>query len=191
MNKRILSASISAGKEIRTMAFRPGINILFGQHAEEVILTLAGIFGGIPPKSFEAVLHWQEGITLFVSGADGSVFVDGINTAQGDPAWLMKAFHKRRFLNFRNKAHLLDGAQLPEGTSGVSDLLLKKLSDTLAKEDDRPIFIYNFLERLDEASEQKPIFEALLATGRQVFIAVPHYYNIKPLEEMLYDIHIL
>ena len=49
----------------------------------------------------------------------------------------------------------------------------------------------NFFERLDEAVDLQPITEALNATGRQVFIAVPHYYNMKQMEEMPYDIHTL
>ena len=59
--------------------------------------------------------------------------------------------------------------------------------DTLKQKDDCPLFICNFLERLDEAVDLRSIFEALNATGRQVFIAVPHYYEIKELEGMPYD----
>jgi hypothetical protein len=47
------------------------------------------------------------------------------------------------------------------------------------------------LERLDESVDLQPIFKALNATGRQVFIVVPHYYEINTLEEMPYDIHTL
>ena len=122
-------------------------------------------------------------MTFLASGEDGHVFVDGINKERGNTAQLMKAFHKHRFLNFRNQTHVLDGSQLPAGTSGTSDLLLEKLGDVLAQEDDRPLFVYNFLERLDEAVDLQPVFEALNATGRQVFIAIPRYYNIKNLEE--------
>lgn len=181
MQKRILSATVSIGDEISALEFSPGINILYEQTAEEILLTLAGIFGGMPPKPFEAVLNWQDGVTLFVSGGEGRVVLNGIKGSQGDSSQLMKAFHKQRFLNFRNPAHLLDGSRLLDGLSGASDLLLEKLSDTLAIEDDRPLFICNFLERLDEATDLRPIFEALLANRRQVFIAVPYYYK---LEEM-------
>lgn len=189
MHKRILSASVSVqeGEWTPELRFHSGINILRGQGAEDVVLTLAGIFGGIPPKSFNAKLHWQEGITLFVSGRDGRVFIDGVKKAQRNPTQLMKEFHKQRFLNFRNTAHLLDGTQFPAGTSGTTNLLLAKLHDTLAKEDDCPLFVCNFLERLDEAVDLKTIFDALNATGRQVFISVPHYYEINTLEEMPYD----
>lgn len=169
------------------MEFSPGVNILCGPNAEDVVLTLAGIFGGMPPKAFKAVLHWRNGVTLFVSGEDGRVFVNNVKKEQGDSSQLMKKFHKQRFLNFRNNAHLLDGSRLPDGFTGASDLLLKELGDTLAQKNDRPLFIINFLERLDEAVALQPILEALTATGRQIFIAVPHYYNITALEKMPHD----
>ena len=193
MCKRILSACVSVQEGVPPAEFRfcHRINILFGQNAEDVVLTLAGVFGGVPPQSFHAALNWRDDATLFVSGYDGRVFVDSIENKQGDPAQLMKCFYKHRFLNFRKNAHLLDGSRLHAGTSGTGDLLLEKLNATLAKEDDCPLFICNFLERLDEAIDLHPIWEALLATGRQIFIAVPHYYNTKQLEEMHYDIHIL
>ena len=189
MGRRILSASVSVQEEeqARDLRFDSGINILCGQNAEAVVLTLAGIFGGIPPQSFEAALNWRDDAILLVSGYDGCVFVDGIKNKKKDPAQLLKEFHKQRFLTFRNTAHLLDGTQLPAGTSGATNLLLAKLHDTLVKEDDCPLFVCNFLERLDETVDLKTIFDALNATGRQVFISVPHYYEIKTLEEMPYD----
>lgn len=193
MCKRILSACVSVQEGVPPAEFRfcHRINILFGQNAEDVVLTLAGVFGGVPPQSFHAALNWRDDATLFVSGYDGRVFVDSIENKQGDPVRLMKCFYKHRFLNFRKNAHLLDGSRLSAGTSGTGDLLLEKLNATLEKEDDCPLFICNFLERLDEAIDLHPIWEALLATGRQIFIAVPHYYNMKQLEEMPYDIYIL
>ena len=189
MSRAIQSASVSVQKEapFTELRFHPGINILWGADAEDVVLTLAGIFGGMPPKSFQAVLNWRDDAILLVSGYDGCVFVDGIKNEKTDPAQLLKEFHKQRFLTFRNTAHLLDGTQLPAGTSGATNLLLAKLHDTLAKEDDCPLFVCNFLERLDETVDLKTIFDALNATGRQVFISVPHYYEIKTLEEMPYD----
>lgn len=178
MCKRILSANVSNGEEIITITFSPGVNILCGAIADETLLTLAGIFGGIPPKTFQAEINWGEYATLFVSGEDGRVFVNNIEKERGNSAQLIKAFHKLRFLNFRNKTHVFDGSQLPAGTSGASDLLLKKLADALAQKEDHPLFICNFLERLDETVKLQPILEALTATGRQVFIAVPHYYKM-------------
>ena len=184
MCKRILSANVLIQEKEHAMEFSPGINILCGHVAEEVLLTLAGLFGSTPPEAFTAEIQWGEGVAFSLSGVDGRVFVNNIKKERGDSAQLIKAFHKHRFLNSRNKTHILDGSQLPAGTFGASDLLLKKLGDTLVQKEDHPLFIYNFLERLDESINLQPIFKALIATGRQIFIAVPHYYNIPALEKM-------
>ena len=82
---------------------------------------------------------------------------------------------------------IVDGSRLPDGFDSASVLLLKKLRETIDKGDDRPLFVCNFLERLDEAVDLHPIFHSLKATGRQVFIAVPHYYIINTWEELFYD----
>ena len=192
MSKRILSASVSVqeGKQAQKLRFDSGINILRGQDAEDVVLTLAGVLGGMPPKNGKVEIRNADA-SLFISVKDGACGVERAGTQCMNIAQLVKDFHKYRFLNFRNCAHLLDGTQLPAGTSGTTNLLLAKLHDTLAKEDDRPLFVCNFLERLDESVDLQPIFEALNATGRQIFIAAPHYYNMKQLEEMPYDIHTL
>lgn len=78
---------------------------------------------------------------------------------------------------------LLDGARLPAGTAGAGDLLLQKLYAMLSEEDYRPLLICSFLERLDEAVDLRPIFRALYASRRQIFIAVPHCCPIKLPEE--------
>ena len=135
MCKRILSACVSVQEGVPPAEFRfcHRINILFGQNAEDVVLTLAGVFGGVPPQAFHAALNWKDDTTLVVSGYDGRVFVDSIENKQGDPVRLMKCFYKHRFLNFRKNAHLLDGSRLHAGTSGTGDLLLEKLNATLPK----------------------------------------------------------
>lgn len=177
MCKRILSANVLIQEKMHAMEFSPGVNILCGHVAEEMLLTLAGIFGGTPLKTFKAEIKWGEGVTLLVCGEDGRVFVNNLKKERGNSAQLIKTFHKHRFLNFRNKTHILDGSQLPAGTSGASDLLLKKLGDTLAQKEDHPLFICNFLERLDEADDLQEVFEVLNTIGRQVFIVLPHYYE--------------
>ena len=184
MCKRILSASISVqeGKWAQKLRFASGINILCGKNAEDAVLSLAGIFGGMPPQNGKAKIQWDTDAVLFVSITDGACGVEGSKPQNGRIAQNVKAFHKQRFLNYDNRTHILDGSDLPAGFLGAGDLLLKKLGDALAQEDDRPLFVYNFLERLDESIDLQPIFEALLATGRQVFVAVPHYYKIEKLE---------
>lgn len=189
MCKRILSASVSVqeGKQAQTLRFHSGINILRGQGAEDVVLTLAGIFGGMPRKNGKVEIQWHADASLSISVKDSTCGVERVGIQCTNIAQPVKDFHKYRFLNFRYCAHLLDGTQLPAGTSGATNLLLAKLHDTLAKVDDCPLFVCNFLERLDEAVDLKTIFDALNATGRQVFISVPHYYKINTLEKMPYD----
>ena len=189
MNKGIQSASVSVQKEapFTELRFHPGINILWGADAEDVVLTLAGIFGGIPSLNGKAEIQWDADALLFVHIIDGACGVEKANVQRGRAAQLVKEFHKQRFLNFRNCRHILNGARLPAGISGASALLLRKLRDALTNEDDLPLFVCNFPERLDEAVDLKTIFEALNASGRQVFIAVPRSYTINTLEEMPYD----
>jgi hypothetical protein len=81
----------------------------------------------------------------------------------------------------------VDGSRLPDGFDSASDLLLKELRETIDKGEVRPLFVCNFLERLDETVDLHPIFQSLKATGRQVFIAVPHYYEINTWEELYHD----
>ena len=185
MSRIILSATV--GESTPDLRFHPGINILWGQNAEDVLLTLAGIFGGMPPQNGKAEILWNTDALLVVSIKDGACGVERSKPQVESVAQIVKEFHKQRFLNFDSCTHIFDGSALPAGFLGAGDLLLEKLGDVLAQQDDRPLFMYNFLERLDEAVDLRSIFEALNATGRQVFIAVPHYYEIKELEGMPYD----
>jgi len=49
-------------------------------------------------------------------------------------------------------------------------------------DDDRPIFVYDFFERIDESVSVTPYLDALAAVGRQVFIAVCSNYPTKKLK---------
>ena len=182
MSRIVTSVTVS----LRKLRFGPGIHILWGQNGEDIVLGLAGIFGGKIPISIRAEILWCEGITLGVFCRDGACFVDKVEVIHGDPAQLAKAFHKHRLLNFHNRKHILDGADLPAGFSGASELLMEKLRTALTGTDRRPLFVCNLLERLDEAIDLRPIFHRLSATGRQVFIALPHSYPMKTLEEIPY-----
>ena len=51
-------------------------------------------------------------------------------------------------------------------------------------DDDRPIFVYDFFERIDESVSVTPYLDALAAIGRQVFIAVCSNY---PIEKLKHD----
>ncbi len=59
--------------------------------------------------------------------------------------------------------------------------VLIKTADIFSSEDDRPIFIYDYFDRLDEAIDIAPILDKLSSLGRQVFISVCTEY---PCEKM-------
>ena len=60
-----------------------------------------------------------------------------------------------------------------------SNVLIKTANITSC-DDDRPIFIYSYFDRLDEAIDITPILDELASLGRQVFISVcPSYPEIK------------
>ena len=62
--------------------------------------------------------------------------------------------------------------------------VLIKTADVFSSEDDRPIFIYDYFDRLDEAIDVTPILDKLSSLGRQVFISVCANY---PTEKLKHD----
>lgn len=54
-------------------------------------------------------------------------------------------------------------------------------ADVKPCDDTRPIFIYDYFDRLDEATDLDPILNMLVASGRQVFVAVCRNYPIEKL----------
>ena len=49
-------------------------------------------------------------------------------------------------------------------------------ADIIPREDDRPVFIYDYFDRLDEATDITPVINKLASLGRQVFISVCSNY---------------
>lgn len=141
MAKKILSATVG-----ETIRFCPGINILQGENAKALALTLAGIFGGIPPQNGKAELLWDTA-RITISVADGTCTVDaaeGKNIPQ-----IVKDFHKQRFLHFKNQRHIV-----------------KKIPEEI-QIDDRPLFVMDF-----DGEDMHTVFAPLVAAGRQVFVVV-------------------
>ncbi|MBQ9744572.1 MAG: hypothetical protein IJW19_05545 [Clostridia bacterium] len=52
-----------------------------------------------------------------------------------------------------------------------SNVLIKTVN-AVSRSDDRPIFIYDYLDRLDEAIDITPVLNRLSSLGRQIFISV-------------------
>ena len=137
MCKRILSATVFIQEETHVMAFSSGINILYGQNGEDVLLTLAGIFGGKQIKSFQAELQWQDGVTFLASGEDGHVFVSAtdqeaakraiftIKTIVEDPE--EGANYKGRVTRLMNFGAFVEIAPGKEGLVHISKLDTKRV----------------------------------------------------------------
>ena len=53
------------------------------------------------------------------------------------------------------------------------------VKEETAKGDTRPIYIFNFFERLDEATDITSFIEALASLGRQVFVSVSNTYPLE------------
>ena len=52
---------------------------------------------------------------------------------------------------------------------------IENLREETKKGDVRPIFVFNFFERLDEATDIAPFVDLLASLGRQVFVGVGNY----------------
>jgi len=63
-----------------------------------------------------------------------------------------------------------------------SSNVLIKTADAIPCVDDRPIFIYDYFDRLDEAIDITPILDKLSSLGRQVFISVCAGYPCKKMK---------
>ena len=56
------------------------------------------------------------------------------------------------------------------------------VKEETAKGDTRPIYIFNFFERLDESTDITPFIDALATLDRQVFVGVSNTYPIERFE---------
>ena len=209
MHNRITSALVRECRTDRMLEIQPStqINFLQGRDAEGFLLALAGLFGGLPENGFhsmeeyevKAAVVWTDGLSCTLgarfSKEEKAVWVHSVDdtksTLSAHSPEKVKAIHKRRFRNGTNTTHIFDNTSKSGNLDrlGESDETLRRFQLFLQEAqrcsmpgDTRPLFLSNFLERLDEAVDLQPIFEALNATGRQVFIAVPHYYKIEKLE---------
>lgn len=214
MHNRITSALVRECRTDRMLEIQPSIQINFlqGRDAEGFLLALAGLFGGLPEKGFhsmeeyevKAAVVWTDGLSCTLgarfSKEEKAVWVHSVDdtksTLSAHSPEKVKAIHKRRFRNGTNTTHIFDNTSKSGNLDrlGESDETLRRFQLFLQEAqrrsllgDMRPLFLYSFLERLDETVDLHPIFNALTATGRQVFIAVPHSYQIKISEEMPYD----
>ena len=66
-----------------------------------------------------------------------------------------------------------------DATSGESDLVERELKrficslkEDMARGDERPVYLFNCFDRLDDAVDIQPYLDALASLGRQVFVSV-------------------
>ena len=82
------------------------------------------------------------------------------------------SIHNRYFKNDRN---------LSECDYNLENFLsfLDVVKTETQKGDSRPIYIYDFFERLDKATDITPLIDALASLGRQVFVGVSNTYPLE------------
>ena len=82
----------------------------------------------------------------------------------------------RNSYNFLNK-YVANENYLSECDYNIENF--KKFIEIARKEtekgDTRPIYVFNFFERLDEATDIEPFIDLLASLGRQVFIGIGNY----------------
>lgn len=192
MYRVLLSATVET--KAASIPLTPGaeINVLRGENAEAVFWLTAGLFDifsvektPLPAAFLRAKIRWPGEVVYSVSGHDLQgklcLCVDYVHNSTAGREHLIKCFHKQRFPDARVSGDLFDGQHIDKTLPmGESDLILAAFHRFVQKipqqENGRPLFLCNFLERLDAAVELTPIFQALQATGRQVFILLSPTY---------------
>ena len=78
--------------------------------------------------------------------------------------------------NFFNK-YVANENNLSECDYNIANFMrfIEIVSEETVKGDSRPIYVFNFFERLDEATDIEPFIDLLASLGRQVFIGVGNY----------------
>ena len=208
MARIILSASLSLPAENSTIQVKPspGVNILCGNNAEEIFWRLSGIVDVYSsdhfqaPTTVSAELRWSDGVTYGInskaSEGRNQIVVDYVKgVGEEDPRYLVKRLHKQRYRDVRDNLCLFNGCR-PDNPNMLSesDAILASFHSFIEKLPDqkngRPIFLLNFLERLDRAVDILPCLEELTATGRQVFVLLPDNCTIPNIENAVQTVKI-
>ena len=83
---------------------------------------------------------------------------------------------ERNSYSFLNK-YVANENNLSECDYNIANLkrFIEIAREETVKGDSRPIYVFNFFERLDEATDISPFIDPLASLGRQVFIGVGNY----------------
>ena len=90
---------------------------------------------------------------------------------------------ERNSYNFFNK-YVANENNLSECDYNIANFnrFIEIVKEETAKGDARPLYVFNFFERLDEATNITPFIDALADLGRQVFVGVSNTYPIERFE---------
>ena len=200
MARLILAASLTLPGEETPIQVKPSpsVNILCGNNAEAVFWGLAGIvdiYSSDQPQAVTTInseLRWSDGVIYGITGKESEgrnqVVVDYVKSLCGkDPRYLVKRLHKQRYRDVRDNCCLFNGCQLDNPHMlGESELILKSFHSFIETLPDqrngRPVFLLNFLDRLDSAVDPFPLLEELSATGRQAFVLLSSNCTIPNIE---------
>ena len=83
---------------------------------------------------------------------------------------------ERNSYSFFNK-YVANENNLSECDYNIANFMrfIEIVREETVKGDSRPIYVFNFFERLDEATDIEPFIDLLASLGRQVFIGVGNY----------------
>ena len=90
---------------------------------------------------------------------------------------------ERNSYNFCNK-YVANENNLSECDYNIENFnrFIEIVKEETAKGDTRPIYIFNFFERLDDATDITPFVESLATIERQVFVGISNNYPLERFE---------
>ena len=120
--------------------------------------------------------------SFFVGVKDGERFSKERTEATIPELRKMKSDKKNSY-HFLN-TYVKNGNDLSECDYNIANFnrFIEIVKEETAKGDARPIYIFNFFERLDEATDITPFIDALAAIGRQVFVGISSNYPLEHFE---------
>ena len=113
--------------------------------------------------------------TFFVAVKDGGHF-SAERTQTVVAKLLSMKRDERNSYNFFNK-YVANEDNLSECDYNIENFkrFIEITREETVKGDTRPIYVFNFFERLDEATDIAPFIDLLSSLGRQVFVGVGNY----------------
>ena len=120
--------------------------------------------------------------SFFVAVNDGEHFSNAKTEATLSKLRKLKS-DERNSYSFLNK-YIMNENNLSECDYNIANFnrFIEIVKEETAKGDARPIYIFNFFERLDEATDITPFIDALAVLDRQVFVGISNTYPLERFE---------